>query len=34
VYSPNSSGAEDYRALAIEIIQQEAGRSYDQAANE
>jgi len=33
-YSPNSSGAEDYRALATEIIQQEAGRSYDQAANE
>jgi len=33
-YSPNSSGAEDYRALATEIIQQEGVENHDQVANQ
>ena len=33
-YAPNSSGAEDYRALARELIEREAGGSHEQAANQ
>jgi len=33
-YASNSSGAEDYRSLALELIDQEAGGEHEQAANQ